>query len=132
MRLFEKTKDGGSKSPVDVYFLIENKKLFSIALLRFDEGSRENFHNHAFKAWTWFLFGDLIEEKYEPPHNYFTIYKRSLFPKVTEKDNLHKVHAQKTSWCFTIRGPWLDKWQEYNEKDDKTITLTHGRKIVNE
>jgi len=47
MRLFQKAKDGGPESPVDGYFLIEIKSLFSIALLKFNNGGRENYHTHA-------------------------------------------------------------------------------------
>lgn len=55
-----KKKDGGPESPVDAYFLVELKGLFSIALLKFNKGCREAFHSHAFDAWTWFLSGDLV------------------------------------------------------------------------
>jgi len=131
MRLLEKTKDGGNESTVDSYFLIEWKKGFSIALLKFNEGSRENFHSHAFNAWTWFITGDLVEECYKPPFNHFNVYKRSIFPKKTSKDNLHRVHSiDGPSWCITIRGPWSDYWTELEPATGKTITLTHGRKEV--
>ena len=55
MKLFSKCKDGGKESPVDGYFLIECKGLFSVALLKFNKGGREAYHTHAFDAYTWFL-----------------------------------------------------------------------------
>lgn len=126
MKLFTKAKDGGSESPVDAFFLFEIKSICSIALLRFNPGSRENFHSHAFNAWTWFISGDLEEELYVYG---FVKYKRSLLPKVTKRWNLHRVKANKTSWCFTIRGPWQKHWLEV-DKHGKILVLTHGRKIV--
>ena len=125
-RFFQKTKDVGPESPVDAFFLVEIKSLFSIAVLRFNRGSRENYHSHAFNALTWFISGDLEEDIYVFKNHK---YKRSLLPKVTKRSCVHKVIAHKTSWCFTIRGPWADIWHEV-DKDGKLITLTHGRKIV--
>lgn len=126
MRFLNKTKDGGPESPVDAFFLFEVKPFASIAILRFNKGKREAFHTHAFNALTWYLCGDLVEEKIDGT---LTAYKRSLSPKVTKRDNNHRVLANKTSWCLTIRGSWNDTWTEDTEK--QTIMLTHGRKIVN-
>lgn len=130
MRILQKTKDGGSESPVDAYFLIEIKSLFSIAILKFNKGGRENYHSHAFDAWTWFLTGELLEERIIDNTKQYNRYFRSLLPKFTPKDNLHRVKAFKDSWCLTIRGKWKNTWTEYNEKEDKTITFTHNRKII--
>lgn len=127
MRLFQKTKDGGPESPVDAYFLCEFKSLFSIALLKFKEGKREAFHNHAFNACTWLLKGDMIEEESDGET---TKYKFSIIPKITTRSKLHRVKALTDSWCFTIRGPWKKTWKEYDEKTDETTVLTHGRKVV--
>lgn len=125
MRLFSKAKDGGSQSPVDAFFLFEIKSLCSVALLRFNKGGRETFHTHAFNAFTWFINGSLLEEKYDGSIH---VYTRSLLPKITKRDNNHRVKAFRTSWCLTVRGPWKDTWTEYHE--DKKTTLTHGRKVV--
>lgn len=130
MRLLQKTKDGGRESTVDAYFLCEFKGLFSIALLRFNNGSRTNYHSHAFHALTWFLGGDMREERLQAGGS-VTIrkYRRSLLPKFTSRSNFHKVVANKPSWAFTIRGPWVDTWWEYNPKDSNYIKLTHGRNV---
>lgn len=125
MRFFSKAKDGGPYSPVDAYFLIEIKSLFSIALLKFNKDSRENFHTHAFNALSWFIKGDMVEQDY---NGEYRVYERSIIPKFTSKKKNHRVIANKVSWCLTIRGPWEKTWTEDNEKE--TITLTHGRKIV--
>ena len=128
MNLLKKRKDGGPKSPVDVYFLCEFKSLFTIGLLKFNKGGREAFHSHAFDAYTWFLSGDLIEEDVDGT---LYSYTKSFKPKTTLKSKMHRVKANKDSWCLTIRGPWVDTWQEYHETTDTKTTLTHGRKVVN-
>ncbi len=127
MKFLTKCKDGGKDSPVDAYVLIEIKGLFSIMLLKFNKGKREAYHTHAFNALTWFLWGDMKEDciggfKGVAP------YKQSLFPKLTKRDNLHRVVALKDSWCFTLRGPWKDTWEEYLPKSGHYVVLTHGRK----
>ena len=130
MKILKWSKDGGPESPVDAFFIVEIKSLFSVALLRFNKGGREAFHTHAFNAWTWFLWGDLVEEELlwsfeEPwPRRYF----RSIFPKVTPRTKNHRVVANETSWCFTIRGPWSDTWTE--DTETHYTVLTHGRRIV--
>lgn len=127
MRLFQKVKDGGSESPVDAYFLIEWKGLFSIALLKFNKGGRDNFHTHAFHALTWFIKGDMIEEDVDGSTYK---YKRSFLPKITKRSKNHRIKANKDSWCITFRGRWCNYWTEYNEEDDKTIILEQGREVV--
>jgi hypothetical protein len=106
--------------------LFEIKSFASIALLRFNTGSRETFHTHAFNAFTWFICGDLVEERIDGT---FTKYARSIIPKITRRSNNHRVIAHAPSWCFTIRGPWKSTWTE--DTDKEKTTLTHGRKVVN-
>lgn len=112
MKLFAKAKDGGPDSPVDAYFLIEWKRAFSIALLKFNKGGREAYHTHAFNAFTWFLKGDLREQDVD---GWVYFYKRSLKPKFTPKEKCHRVKAFVDSWCLTIRGPWDKEWKEVEE-----------------
>lgn len=130
------TKDGGPNSPVTFYG-IEIKSLFSIGILRFNKGTREEYHTHAFDAYTWFLAGsmkedelDIEEGKLSCTHTWYTWYTHNIKPKFTPRDKLHRVIAYCTSWCFTIRGPWRDYWMEYNKKTDKTTLFTHGRKVI--
>lgn len=111
MKFFKKVKDGGSESPVDAYFLVEIKGWFSIALLKFNKGGRENFHTHAFNALTWFIRGDLVEQDV---HGGLYTYRRTLFPKVTKRDKNHRVRAYEDSWCLTLRGSWCRFWTEYD------------------
>ena len=125
MRFLSKVKDGGPNSPVDAYFLVEIKSLFSIALLKFNKGGREAYHSHALNALTWFLKGNLCEEKIDGDKYR---YRRSILPKYTPKDNCHRVRAAEDSWCLTIRGPWSNHWYEYDEKKDITTWFTHGRR----
>ena len=125
MKLLKWSKDGGPESPVDAFFIVEIKSLFSVALLRFNKGGREAFHTHAFNAWTWFLWGDLVEEDI---NGEFHIYERNILPKITRRIKNHRVVANETSWCFTIRGPWEKTWTEDTETHH--TVLTHGRRIV--
>ncbi len=127
MKLFSKAKDGGPESPVDAYFVVECKGLFSIALLKFNKGGREAFHTHAFDAWTWFLKGDLTEQDVSGATYR---YSRSLIPKLTKKSKNHRVVAEKDSWCLTVRGPWQKNWTEYNAEKDITTTFSPGRQVV--
>lgn len=132
MRILQKTKDGGPESTVDAYFLFEFKKLFSIALLKFNKGSRNNYHSHAFNALTWFLWGymdecRLLSDGRTLKHRE---YRRSLIPKFTSRDNMHKVYAHETSWVLTIRGPWSKTWEEYDPTTNQVFELSHGREII--
>lgn len=125
MKFFSKSKDGGPDSPVDAFFLFEIKCIGSVALLCFNQGAREAFHTHAFNALTWFISGDMVEETIDGS---FKPYRRSLLPKFTSRANNHRVRAYKTSWCFTIRGPWRNTWTE--DTEDATLILTHSRKVL--
>lgn len=127
MTILAKRKDGGPSSPVDGYFLFEFKNLFSIALLKFNKGGREQFHTHAFNAWTWFLSGDLIEEDVDGSTYK---YQRSLLPKKTPREKCHRVKAKRDSWCLTLRGPWSKTWTEYDTDRAVETTFTHGREII--
>lgn len=134
MKLFAKRVDGGPGSNVMGYWLIEWKGLFSIALLRFSEGSREAFHNHAFNSISWVLKGKLREQRimddgYETWFKYSN-FTPSVLPILTTRDNLHKVYGiAPATWVLTFRGPWADYWKE-RFSNGKEVTLTHGRKIV--
>lgn len=125
-RLFYVKPDGGKDSGVTAYFLIEWKKFFSIGILKFNEGSREAYHNHAFNALTWWMKGSVTEIKLEGEQKNYT---PSFIPKYTKRDNFHKVVAYEKTFALTFRGPWSDSWKEY--KNDRYITLTHGRKEIN-
>lgn len=122
-RFFYKKPDGGIKSGVTGYFLIEWKVLFSIGILHFKEGSREAYHNHAFNAVTWWLRGSVTERKLNGEVKDFSA---SLKPKITLRDNFHKVIAHVNTYALTFRGSWKDTWNESIEGE--LITLTHGRK----
>lgn len=125
-RFFYKKPDGGNKSGVTGYFLIEWKILFSIGILHFKKGSREAYHNHAFNAITWWLKGSVTEDKLlGGMHNFYP----SIKPKITMHDNFHKVHAHTDTYAITFRGPWKDTWNECI--GGEFITLTHGRKVIN-
>lgn len=127
MKLLTHMKDGGAESKVHGYFLIEWKKLFSVVLLRFDNGSREAYHEHAFDAVSWLLWGRLVEDMLGGRVNW---YWPSLLPIVTKRDTFHKVSSFGTTWALSFRGPWSKTWREWLPKEQRFVTLTNGRKEV--
>lgn len=126
-KLFYKKYDGGKESGVVGYFLIEWKPFFSIGLLKFNKGSREAYHSHAFNAVTWFIWGSVTEEKLDGTTKDFG---PSLIPKYTPRTNTHRVIAHDTTYAVTIRGPWKDRWVEYRNNKRVLVELTHGRVIT--
>ena len=132
MKLFHKAKDGGNESNVTGYWLIESKRFFSIVLLCFNKGSREAFHSHAFNALSWIIKGEL--EEHVKQGGVYSIVKilPSFIPIFTSRERMHKVYgvADKT-WALSFRGPWTNTWKEYLPKEQKEITLTNGRVIIN-
>lgn len=130
MKLFAKRTDGGPDSNVTGYWLIEWKGLFSIALLRFAQGSREAFHNHAFNSVSWVLKGALHEQRIIENGIVGSYFLPSWKPVITTRDNLHKVYGEApVTWVLTFRGPWSKTWKErFNNGDE--VVLTHGREVV--
>jgi len=132
MKFLSKSKDGGPESTVTAYWLVEIKWLFSIAILRFDNGSRDAYHDHAFHCISWLLWGSL-EERDVPdslagiPVKY---YRPSLWPIITKRSTFHRVLSHNTSWVLTFRGPWVSTWKEFRPKENRYVDLTHGRKEV--
>jgi hypothetical protein len=129
MKTFFKSKDGGPESNVTGYWLIECKEAFSIVLLRFDKGTRDAYHNHAFHAVSWILKGELLEDSIHPKLKQVALLP-SIYPIITTREKLHRVTGiAKATWVISFRGPWLDRWNEYFNSGLKT-TLTNGRHIV--
>lgn len=120
------SKDGGQESTVQGWF-IEAKKIATAVLLRFDDGTREAYHSHAFNCCSWVLKGALEEEHLTGG---IDVHRPSLKPVITRRDTFHKVRSLGTTWVISFRGPWADTWKEY--VDGKIVTLTNGRKVVNE
>jgi len=130
MKLFHKSKDGGPDSNVTGYWLIEAKSLFSIVLLRFDKGSREAYHNHAFNAVSWVLSGELLEYV-SPALSITNSYLPSIKHIYTPSERFHRVFGiADTTWVLSFRGPWSKTWKEYLPDEDREITLTNGRVVV--
>ena len=126
MKFFTTMKDGGPESTVWGYFLAEIKTLFSIVLLRFENGSREAFHEHAFNCFSWVLKGELHEEMLDGGT---IIHRASWWPFVTRRSTFHKVSSKGRSWVLSFRGPWKGTWREYLP-NGVMQTLTHGRKVI--
>lgn len=133
MKLFHKAKDGGPESNVTGYWLIEWKRVFSIALLRFSNGTRDSFHSHAFNSISWLLRGKLEEQHL---HEKMSILPRSQFhspglvPIVTRRNTFHRVKSWGTSWVLTFRGPWSKTWREFDPAQGVHKVLESGRKVV--
>lgn len=125
MKFLEKGKDGGPESNVTGYWLIEVKWLFSVVLLRFDDGSREAYHDHAFNSVSWLLTGALDEHHKDGRLQW---YLPSWRPIRTPRETFHRVFSHGTSWVLSFRGPWLSTWHEWFKGIH--TTLTHGRKVV--
>lgn len=118
------SKDGGQESTVQGWF-IEAKRVATAVLLRFDNGTREAYHSHAFNCISWVLKGALEEEHLNGGTE---VHRPSLKPVITRRDTFHKVRSLGTTWVLSFRGPWADTWKEY--VDGKIVTLTNGRKVV--
>ena len=131
MKLFHYAKDGGAESTVWGFWLIEWKRFFSIALLCFENGSREAYHSHAFNSISWVLRGALSEDiRYPNGVHDRQLYFPSLWPVFTSRSRMHKVTSCGRTWVLTFRGPWADQWREWRPLEDRFVTLTHGRQIV--
>jgi len=129
MKVLSVDKDGGPDSTVFGLFFIELKKLFSIVLLCFENGTREVYHNHAFNCFSCVVKGQLKEWHLDGK---MEIHSASWKPFVTRRNTFHKVVSEGRTWVITFRGPWLDYWEEWLPKEQKFIKLTHGRKVYKE
>lgn len=127
MKFFHKAKDGGPESTVTGYWLIEAKRLFSIALLKFENGSRDAYHSHAFNSLSWVLWGRLYEQHLD---NKIEGHKPSLIPVVTRRSTFHRVLSFGTSWALTIRGPWSERWSEFDPVTGRLSVLKNGRVVL--
>lgn len=122
MKIMCSAPDGGTNSGVKAYFLFESKRIGSVALLRFEKGTREAFHSHAFNALTWWLRGSVTERHVDGRARNW---RPSIKPKLTKRSCFHRVEAREVTWALTLRGPWHDTWLE--QRHGRTVTLTHGR-----
>lgn len=127
MKLLSYGKDGGKESHVWGFWLIELKWLFSIAVLVFEDGSREAYHSHAFNCISWVLWGSL--EEYHL-NGKFQEHKAGLVPVVTRRETFHKVVSLGRTVVVTFRGPWAQTWKEQIPGQAHHIVLTHGRRQI--
>lgn len=130
MKFFKYGKDGGPKSTVTGYWVLEIKSLLSIALLKFSDGSRDQYHSHAFNCISWVLSGELREHILKKLYDRPNVYKPSWMPIITRRGTFHRVVSNGDTWVFTIRGPWRDWWKEFDPWTQKYTTLSHGRKVI--
>jgi hypothetical protein len=132
VRLFHYGKDGGPQSRVWAYFLIELKWLFTIVLLRFESGTRDAYHDHAFHSISWVLRGELEERRIGSRTQFrgagVRYHRPSLLPIFTSRSNFHQVRSVGRTWVVSFRGPWKRTWHEFLPAEGRRVTLTHGRK----
>lgn len=126
MKLFSRGKDGGPESKVWGYWLIEWKRFLSIAILRFEDGTREAFHSHAFNSTSWLLNGKLIEIMKDGPA---IVHRPGLTPIKTYRGTFHMVRSEGRSWAITVRGPWTQYWHEWTPNAGEYL-LKSGREKV--
>jgi hypothetical protein len=140
------SKDGGPESRVRMWGL-ECKAVGSILVLRFEEGTREAFHTHAFNAWSWVLSGALVEqtlpEKNQPlwhdllsnmderglsQFTEWAGFGPSLRPIHTDRRRFHKVAGgSRGAWVLSFRGPWWTGWRELDPTTGEQTKLAPGR-----
>jgi len=128
MRICYWGKDGGAESTVSGFWLVEIKKLFSVVLLRFDDYTREAYHEHAFNAVSWVLAGGGLLERFLRGYRTARLHLPSWRPVITRRRDFHQVQSFGRTWVLSFRGPWSDRWREY--ADGVFSTLTHGRRKV--
>lgn len=127
MKLLWNDKDGGPESKVRCWGL-EIKGLFSVLLLKFENGTRDAFHSHAFNSISLVLTGGLLEEFHSLPPEFAEVHGPGDIVK-TYRTTTHKVYGvAKASWVLTLRGPWADTWQEVVGR--RYSTLKHGRQVI--
>jgi hypothetical protein len=125
MKLLETSKDGGAESTVWAHWLFEIKSLASAVLLRFENGTRDAFHNHAFNCISWVLSGKLEERHLDGRVQY---HYPSWKPVITRRETFHQVCSFGRTWVLSFRGPWAKTWEEIENGEEKT--LTNGRRVV--
>lgn len=127
MTLFR--KDGGPESRVWGLFMPEWKRLFSIVLLRFEDGTRDAYHSHAFNAVSWVLSGRL-HERFVGRKTHYYVHTPSWRPIVTRREDCHKVTSFGRTWVLSFRGPWAATWEEFLPASQVVSTFTNGRRRV--
>jgi hypothetical protein len=113
MNFLNLTKGGGPESTVWAYWLFEAKRFCSVALLRFEDGSRDAYHDHAFNSISWVLAGELNESRIGWDTSGIYTYTPSWRPILTRRTHLHKVTSRGRTWVRTFRGPWARTWTEW-------------------
>ena len=118
-------KDGGPESKVWGFFL-ESKRWGSVVLLKYQPGTREVYHSHAFNSISWLLRGKLVERHLS---GFVEIHLPGLKPIKTYQDTFHQVESIGTSWVLSFRGPWSKSWKEYDPRTQKVTRLRWGRRV---
>lgn len=130
MKLLHYAKDGGKDSTVWGFWLVEWKRLFSVALLCFENGSRDAYHSHAFNSVSVVLKGELEEDvRFEDGKGFTQHYGTGCIVR-TPRACMHKVTSRGRTWVLTFRGPWAKTWREWLPNEDRFVTLASGRREV--
>lgn len=131
------SKDGGAESHVYAYG-VEIKSLCSVLVLRFEDGTRDAYHSHAFDAVSWVVGPGSLHEIVQAPSprilSTTTLYEPGVRPVYTARETFHRVRSIGRTWVLSLRGPWVDTWTEAvpsREGRYESRTLTHGRRVYN-
>lgn len=134
MKFITTTKDGGAESTVWAHWMFELKGLASVVMLRFEDGSRDAYHEHAFGCISWVLRGRLEEHVLSATDaagpDTINNYPASWRPVVTRRSTFHKVVSHGRTWVISFRGPWANTWREFIPAERRFARLTHGRREV--
>lgn len=138
MKILRGKKDGGPESNVTMWG-VESKRLGSILVLKFEKGSREAFHSHAFDAVSYLLsgkLGEIIRERVVAGGDLHTVHRLRLHqpsgvPIVTPRELMHQVHGLvQESWVLTFRSPWQPTWEDWPSASATPNTLGWGRQVL--
>jgi hypothetical protein len=123
------SKDGGPESRVYMYG-VECKGLCSALVLRFEDGSRDAYHSHAFASVSRVIGPGTLEEErigWDTPGKYKHIPGEWVY---TARTHLHKVVSIGTTWVLTLRGPWTPTWTEVSDRETGVATVLRSGRVA--
>lgn len=112
--------------------ILEWKPLFSIKLFYFEKGTaQEIYHTHSFSAISFLIFGNYIEEFYDPSTKVVSSLPRNRSRVIMiPKTRFHQITKSESCLTLMVTGPWGDVYKEYQPNNGELIMSTHGRKQI--
>jgi hypothetical protein len=128
--------------PVIVYTLFEFKKFGGILFHNFKTIEQDRYHDHAFSAIAFLLWGGYEEEQLIPYTDLegrpaaiikYNIVNQWLKPRWIPRKYMHRIlKAQPNTWTVLFFGPWKATWREYFPILYTTKVYSWGRKVIKE